>query len=157
MLSDNDFYVIVKLTSGEQLMAVLMEEDDTYVELLSPMTIKTIPLLHEQKEHVTAHPFCQFSDDNVFTIDKKNVLFIKQMHHVFVPHYQRIVAEYEETTLVTRNEDGSVKRAEDLSWEDDPKTIDDVSKKIAMLESLLGREEEEEPLRNYVEGNDTIN
>lgn len=158
---NSEFYVVVKLISGEQLMATLVAEDDNYIELESPMCIRMIPILAEHKEHVTAHPFCQFSDDNNFILDKKNVLFIKKLHHMFVPHYKRIVAEHEQTVLVTPQRDGSVKRAEDLDW-GDSETVEDVRKKISMLQSILGQEPEEEEIdtdkyRNFVEGNDTIN
>jgi hypothetical protein len=68
-----------------------------------------------------------------YVLDKKDVMFVKKMHHIFIPHYLRIVKEHEE--LVDDNEQKSAPRAEDLYWE----------------------EEQEIDLRNFVEGNDTIN
>jgi hypothetical protein len=65
-----------------------------------------------------------------YVLDKKDVMFVKKMHHIFIPHYLRIVKEHEE--LVDDNEQKSP-RAEDLAWED------------------------EVDLRTFVEGNDTIN
>ena len=137
---DHDFYVIVKLVSGEQMMAVLLDEDEDFVVLDNPMCIRMIPVLAENKEHLTAYPFCHFSEDTSFILDKKNLIFVKKMHHMFVEHYQRIVNEYDETTLVTRDSNNSLRRAEDLDWGDDSY-------------------ESEETLedRVFVEGNDTIN
>ena len=135
----NELYVIVKFTSGEQVMSILESEDETYIELKSPMVIKSIPIFEERKEHITAHPFCQFTDDTFFIIDKKNVMFIKKLHDLFVPHYKRIVEEHEDMQPIKRNTDGSVSKAEDLKWDDEP------------------TEEEQEMLRVYVEGNDTVN
>lgn len=135
----NELYVIVKFTSGEQVMSILESEDETYIELKSPMIIKSIPVFEERKEHITAHPFCQFSDDTNFIVDKKNVMFIKKLHDLFVPHYKRIVEEHEDMQPIKRNTDGSVSKAEDLKWDDEP------------------TEEEQEMLRVYVEGNDTVN
>jgi hypothetical protein len=97
------------------------------------MCIRSIPVLEQNKEHITAHPLCQFSDDVNYVLDKKDVMFVKKMHHIFIPHYMRIVKEHEE--LVDDNEQKSAPRAEDLYWE----------------------EEQEIDLRNFVEGNDTIN
>jgi hypothetical protein len=57
-------------------------------------------------------------------------MFVKKMHHIFIPHYLRIVKQHEE--LVDDNEQKSP-CAEDLAWED------------------------EVDLRSFVEGNDTIN
>ncbi len=162
MLNDDEFYVVCKFTSGEQVMAVLKAEDVNHIELSQPMTIRTIPVMETQREHVTAHPFCQFSDDTSFVIDKKNVLFVKKLHHVFVPHYQRIVAEYNQTTFIAR--DGS-KRAEDLRWEDEEplvSNVEEAEKVTRMLQAIFGdreeEQEEEKPVyRNFVKGNDTIN
>lgn len=133
MLSGNELFVIVKLVSGEQVMAVLRSEDESFIEIESPMCIRTIPILETQKEHITAHPLCQFSDDVKYVLDKKDVMFVKKMHHIFIPHYLRIVEEHEKLTEV--NEEKRAPRAEDLYWE----------------------EEQEIDLRNFVEGNDTIN
>ena len=132
MLSGNELFVIVKLVSGEQVMAVLRSEDDSFIEIESPMCIRTIPVLETNKEHITAHPLCQFSDDVKYVLDKKDVMFIKKMHHIFIPHYLRIVKEHE--VLVDDNEHKGA-RAEDLTWED----------------------EIEVDIRNFIEGNDTIN
>jgi hypothetical protein len=93
MLTGNEFYVVVRLTSGEQLMCALQQEDDNYIELLHPMQIRTIPNFETGKEHVTAAPFCTFTDDESFVLDKKNVLFIKPMKEMFVAHYLNLVRE----------------------------------------------------------------
>lgn len=132
MLSGNELFVVLKLVSGEQVMAVLRSEDESYIEIESPMCIRTIPVLETNKEHITAHPLCQFSDDVKYVLDKKDVMFVKKMHHIFIPHYLRIVKEHED--LVDDNEQKSP-RAEDLTWED----------------------EIEVDIRNFIEGNDTIN
>jgi hypothetical protein len=133
MISTNELFVVLKLVSGEQVMAVLRSEDEMFVELEAPMCIRTIPVVATNKEHITAHPLCQFTDDVNYILDKKDVMFIKKMHHVFIPHYLRIVEEHEKLGLI----DGSERQtAEDLYWED---------------------ETEEEDLTTFVEGNDTIN
>jgi hypothetical protein len=133
MISTNELFVVLKLVSGEQVMAVLRSEDEMFVELEAPMCIRTIPVVATNKEHITAHPLCQFTDDVNYILDKKDVMFIKKMHHVFIPHYLRIVEEHEKLGLI----DGSERpTAEDLYWED---------------------ETEEEDLTTFVEGNDTIN
>ena len=95
MLDDNEFYIVMKLTSGEQVMAVLKEEDDEHVLLESPMCIRTIPILDANREHITAQPLCQFSDDRSCVISKRDIMFVKKLHHIFMHHYQRIVAEHE--------------------------------------------------------------
>ncbi len=72
MLDGSEFFVVLKLCSGEQLMAVLRQEDEDRILLETPMVMRTIPVLHTGKEHITAHPFCQFSDDKMFVILKES-------------------------------------------------------------------------------------
>ena len=149
MLTGNEFYVVFKLTTGEQIMGILEQEDETHMQIISPMIIRTIPVLAEGKEHITAHPYCQFTDDNVFDIDKKNVVYIKPLKEIMIPHYKRIVMQHER---------------EDLSAGVSQITAEEARKRIKMLaevfgdelEEVLGEEEEEtEELPVYVEGNDT--
>lgn len=130
MLNGNELFVILKLISGEQVMAVLRSQDESSVEIESPMCIRTFPILETGKEHITAHPLCQFTDDVNYVLDKKDVMYVKKMHHIFVPHYLRIVKEHEELAEV--NEHNS-DLTEESSWEDG------------------------EELTTFVEGNETIN
>ena len=153
MLDENEFYIVIKLTSGEQVMAVLREEDDEHVLLESPMCIRTIPILEASREHVTAHPLCQFSDDRTFVIAKRDIMFVKKLHHLFIPHYQRIVAEHEKLSFITKDQ------KEELLWEDEVDQ-EEAKRRISMLEDLAKTpkdEEEERRYRVFIEGNDTIN
>jgi hypothetical protein len=144
----------MKLTSGEQVMAVLKEEDDDHVLLESPMCIRTIPILEASREHVTAHPLCQFSDDRTFVIAKRDIMFVKKLHHLFIPHYQRIVAEHERLSFISSKD-----QKEELLWEDEV-DLEEAKRRVLMLEELVKTpkdDREEEKHRVFIEGNDTIN
>ena len=137
----SELYVVLKLTSGEQVMAVLKEEDEHHIVVENPMVMKVTQDFSQGKEHVTAHPICAFTDDTDFVLAKRNVLFIKKLHHLFIGHYKRIVEESNESTLFTP----TANREDDLVWEDD----------------LTEEKEEEidwnEKLKQFVKGNDTLN
>jgi hypothetical protein len=84
---------------------------------------------------------------------------------MLIPHFTRLVEENENKVLVSRQSDGSVKRAEDLDWSEEEMeeeaeslTTEELQKRIAMLESIFGKEEptEEEDTKNFVEGNNTL-
>jgi hypothetical protein len=154
MLNGSEFFVVLKLCSGEQVMAVLREEDDDRILLETPMVMRTIPVLQTGREHVTAHPLCQFSDDKIYVILKKDVMFCKKMHHVFVPHYIRIVKEHDESTSFIDKDNNK----EQLHWEDEESmTVDEAKKRIEMLASLIEENtEEEERKSTVVRGNDTV-
>ena len=113
----SEFYIVAKLTSGEQVMAVLKEEDDAHILIENPMVMKTTLDFEAGKERITAAPLCPFTDDSTFVLDKKNLLFIKKLHHVFVNHYKNIVKDYAESTNFVP--EGS---ADALDWEDEPPT-----------------------------------
>lgn len=152
----NENFVIVKLVSGEQVMATLTDEDATTVELQYPMVIRMVPFIQGDRahEHVTAAPLCQFSDDKTFRIPKSNIMFVKKLHEIMIPHYNRIVDEHENTILVKSDKTGNIERVKEEL------TVEDIQKRIDMLESIAGiereTEEEEEETRYYVEGNETL-
>ena len=151
MLDGTEFYVIMKLTTGEQMMAVLLNEDDEYVEIEYPMVMRSIPVLSEGREHITAQPFCQFSDDRQFTLHKSNIMFVKKLHHAFIPHYMKIVQSHERTSF-------SSDEGEEKLWEEEM-TVEEAKRRIEMLRSIAGMDQEEQqsPQSIFVEGNDTIN
>jgi hypothetical protein len=136
----SELYVVLKLTSGEQVMAVLKEEDEHHIIVENPMVMKTIQDFAEGKEHITAHPMCAFTDDTDFVLAKRNVLFIKKLHHLFIGHYERIVAEANDATIFQPHN-----REEDLVWEDE--VVEEKEEEIDWNEKL----------KSFVKGNDTIN
>lgn len=154
MLVSNESFIVIKLNTGEQIMGILEQEDATHIQILDPMVIRTIPIIAEGREHVTAHPYCQFTSDNVFDIEKKNIIFMKPLLRNMIPHYLRIVKQHELSPALQTE-----KRAEDLDWGDEGEiTREEALRRIEMLRGILEVEEEKEPeLPTYfVEGNDTI-
>jgi len=151
-------YVILKLTSGEQVMSILREEDEDYILLEDPMCIKTIPVIESGKEHITAAPLCHFTADRDFVINKRNVLFVKKMHHLFVPHYLKIVEDHMKADVFQP----AGEKEESLIWEDDF-TPETAAKAVEQLKNIFEDETKEEEvdweakLQNLVQGNDTIN
>jgi len=152
----NDSYLVLKLTTGEQVMATLGSEDDLYVELHSPISIKTIPIIREDgmSERITAQPFNPYSEDKIYRIAKSNILYMKPLHKTFVSHYMRFVSEIEETVIVNKNANGS------LTMDDSEElTLEEIRKRIEMLQSIVdapSRDTEDEH-RVFIQGNDTIN
>lgn len=151
-------YVVVKLVSGEQLMADLSSESEFTLNLLNPMLIKTREL--EDGESITAIPYCQFSSDKMFNILKTHIMYTKQMHEVFIPHYVRIVKEHEEHIELRTNK--KEQEQQTLEWEDtESLTTEEIQKRIDVLESLFGNQEEspveeKEETRVVSKGNKTF-
>lgn len=152
MLTGNEFYVVIKLTSGEQIMSALEQEDDNYIQLLHPMLVRTIPNFETGKEHITAAPFCAFTDEESFVLDKKNILFIKPLKETFVPHYLNVVRESEAIRFTPKGRD-----PREVLNQDEFQHLKDVANVLSAIEQLrpIADETEEEKHRVFVEGNDT--
>lgn len=160
MLSGNEHFVIIKLVSGEQVMAVLENETEDNIRISTPLLLRLFPIIGAEhgSEHVTATPYCKFADDSNLTLNKKNILFVKNLHSMLIPHYLRLASEVDDQVFIKRNQDGSVKK---LDWEDEETqeevnalSNEEILKRIKMLESIAKKEKEE--LRTFIEGNDTV-
>jgi len=81
----DEHYVIVKFTSGEQVMAVLLEETTSDVTIVYPMQIRMTPILDVDgaREHVTATPWNKFAADPEITqkiflgMERKTMVYIQ--------------------------------------------------------------------------------
>lgn len=150
-------------------MAILEYEHDDTVELLYPMLMRMFPVVTagKQHEHLTATPYSQFADNAHISVNKRNIIFIKNLHHMLIPHFERLVAENEETVLFqkqTPKEDDWTDKPDDIEFlrqireQAQSMSTEELEKKIAMLESLYQGEEEfdAEDVKIILEGNTTI-
>lgn len=155
MLNEN--YVALRLVTGEELLAVLTDEDEHYIKLEQPMVMKSLVNYESGREHIVAKPLCMYTDDTSFVISKKNVLFVKKMFHGYIQHYQRIVDEFNQTLST---EDFGFTPPDST---DEVNTTEDLQRKVNLLkylQSMLSPTEEDEDTddkRVYIQGNNTIN
>jgi hypothetical protein len=147
-LSVDDDYVVLKMITGEQLIAVKRAETKDYLTIEYPMLIKGYAFQNgeEMGEHVTAAPYCKFTDDKIFTFDKQHIVFTKKMHTYAVPFYIGLVEEHEETVEVEEDEP--------------PKTVEELGERVNKLAGFLRKMQQpegEESLSetSFIEGNDT--
>lgn len=157
MLKGNEFIIIARMVNGEQVMACLNAEDQDHVLLEYPILIRMIPSPYPNRETIAATPYCQFSDDTTYVIDKRNIMFMKRLHESFVPHFLRFVKEYEDMAGRVATKEAT---PEELFEEEEHLTLEEINRRMDMLEAIAGREEREEidwdeKLKNLVNGNDT--
>jgi hypothetical protein len=127
--ADEDFYIVMKLVSGEDVMCSLLAEDEEYIEVMDPIQIGSLIDAASHKEVMTVKPLCQFSSERTFVLQKKNIIYIKPLAHAMTQHYLGLTSRYEE---LIAPEDLSVKYTEE-----------------ELEESLSGK--------FFVEGTDTYN
>lgn len=148
-------FIIMRLMTGEQVMATYDAEDHTHVKVSYPLIVRMTPTIEEGRmvERVTAQPFCQFSADKYYEIPKSAIMFVKPLHQMLVNHYLRIVESYEETVLVKPPQEDS------LHWDDEEEqmTAEDFKQRIDALSNFLESPDTEEETQSViVEGNDTV-
>lgn len=95
-------YIIMKLISGERIMAEYVGEASGCVDILSPLAFFTERVVVDgvKQEELLAKPYCSFSIDDEFSIPKTAILYYKELHPAFVKHYVRLTAEYNEPSTV---------------------------------------------------------
>ena len=131
-------------------MAVLRQEDEEHVLVEHPMIMRSVLNFEAGKEHLTASPLCQFTDEIDFVIPKTNIMFMKKLHQVFIPHFKRIVDQHEKTAAFVSSDSEEIEHL----------TPERARKAIEQLNAIFGDKQEnewEEKLKNLVPGNDTIN
>ena len=91
-------YVVIKLCTGDQLMATVMNETLDGNTVLDPIQIKTIPMMDEGEyvEQVVSNSFCQFTKDREFTFNFKDIIYCKQLNPAIVKYYKKLVLAFGE-------------------------------------------------------------
>lgn len=148
-------YVLIKLTTGEQLMAQFTAEDATHIAVSNPMLLRIIPQAIDGRisEHVTAAPFCHFAEGTDFVLPKSSIMFVKPLKQSIIQHYRNVVEESADTVIAPND-----KRKVRWAGEEEEMSLEEINRRIDMLQSIIDgtSPEEEEDEKVFVEGNDTL-
>jgi hypothetical protein len=151
-------YVVVKLVTGETVMATFEGEDEKYIKIDYPIQIRTTIIPEINRESISASPLCQFSDATSFIFEKSHIVYIKKLHSQFIRHYNNFVKSYDEAMIPTTRSDIQDKLSEYFD-DADHLTLDEVNRRIEMLEAIASGghpEEDDELMLSVIEGNDTL-
>ena len=156
MLKEDDVCVVLKLITGEQLMAIFEGEDEKFVKIDYPITIRTTIIPELGKESVTAAPYCPFSETTSFVLEKSHIMYIKKLHKQFVANYRSFLKSYDEIVFhKAPTEDDFVEEGFDDLEE---LTIEEIQRRLDLLEAIASApvvDEEEADKRVFIKGNDT--
>jgi hypothetical protein len=156
----NTDYVVLKLITGETIMAMFEGEDDKFVKVEYPIQIRTMLIPEINKETISAAPYCPFSDSKTYILEKSHIVYIKRLHHAYIKHYKEFLKSYEEAMIPTTRrryeEEQSLEGFDDL----DDLTLEEIQNRLDILESIANAPREdvsEEDLekRVFVPGNET--
>jgi hypothetical protein len=151
-------YVVVKLVSGETVMAIFEGEDDKFVKIDRPIQIRTTIIPELGRESISASPLCQFSDATSFVLEKGHIVYIKKLHSQFIPHYNNFLRSYDEA-LIPATRSSIQEQLSEYFDDAEHLTIDEINRRIEMLEAIASGghpEEDDDLMLNVMEGNDTL-
>ena len=153
----NQEYVYVRLLNGDQLMATKLSESDNTITIQFPMQIRMFPRLEPTGlvEQITSGPYCQFTEDRIFTFNKKDILFHKKLHELMIPHYERMLDEHEREVEVDREQAEEGELETDETVEHLAQAVDHIHSIIEKARKQKEEEEASELAKRFVPGNTT--
>lgn len=143
----NEYYVVIKLVSGEQVMATLVNEDEYTIEIKNALSIKLrlVSEEHRQFEAISVVPFCQFTDDPNFVLDKSIIIYVKELSESLVPKYEDLIeSEFNVNIGAPNDVDELVSK------------INKVAEKLKDGGVFVDNFEEDDEPPFFISGNDTI-
>jgi hypothetical protein len=98
-------YVVLKLCTGDQLMAAVVNETADGISVIDPIHIKTIPVMQEGEyvEQVISSIYCQFTKERHFTFNHKDMIYCKQLNPIIVKYYKKLVLAFGEEKTQTES------------------------------------------------------
>lgn len=96
----NERYVVVRLITGETLMATLGEVSRNTTKLKDPIQLKTIQINTTSGivEKTITSQFCTITEDPDYTFLNQHILFMKNLHPVIAGMYVNLIQSLESPT-----------------------------------------------------------
>jgi hypothetical protein len=86
-------YITLKLVNGDNIISVKIGEDDHKFTIMYPIQMKTVNFEFEgkNKEVLAGSPWCSFTDEQIFTVWKDDVIIIKPLNESTIEYYKRLI------------------------------------------------------------------
>ena len=90
--------VVVKLVSGDLLMATVLNDTPESLILVDPVAVRTVHVQSESGliERTVTNPFCTITDEREYSFDRRHVLFVKRLHPRVIKFYEELVKTLDE-------------------------------------------------------------
>ena len=91
----SDDIAVIKLSTGEQIIAQLINQTPDGIIVLRPITLKYVTVLVEgsMSERITTQLYCPVSDQESFVFDARHCIYVNRLHPRIIPHYKRLSEE----------------------------------------------------------------
>lgn len=101
MNNSNEIYMVFKLVTGEQIVAVYIDQTDDELTVFDPIVIKHIPVMSpsgEVTEQVMSHSLCSLTDEREFTFQRSMVVFESSLSETLIPYYHGLLKRLQRNT-----------------------------------------------------------
>lgn len=88
----NDYIVVIKMITGDDVIAVIVDETDHSVEVEHPFRIRYDPSL----KGAILVPYCSFTDDHNFRFKNETIISISKASKAVSEHYLELTVQYSE-------------------------------------------------------------
>jgi hypothetical protein len=126
-------YVVLRMSTGEELIAVLHAEDSDSVMVMHPMEMHHAPDEEHGIEHYWAQPFCPYSEEQTFFLEKKHIVYIKRLSEYLVPHYHSMVQNFSESEVIKSARMSAERK---VSWGGKEITEEEAKQRIEQIKKL---------------------
>lgn len=96
-MNKND-YVIIKLISGEQLMATLAETPGRFeFTVKDVLVIKHVSMMGSDgvvEEKALTTKFCNYTEEDIFVLDTNKVIYCKPLKKTLHKHYLQVIETF---------------------------------------------------------------
>lgn len=103
-------YVVIKLSTGEELFAELVDNASSgVIRVNNPLHVTITREVDENGNtlsNVRAHPWCEYSADKMFDISKSHVVCCSNLHMAMYKHYETLVQAFSKEVVATEDEEG---------------------------------------------------
>jgi hypothetical protein len=109
-------YVTMKLTNGDNIIAVVVSEDDESFTIMFPVQMKIVrvELKEGKKEVLAGTPWIPHTDEKVFNIFKQDIIAMSLLNSSTIEYYKNLVdvsvspqSDIQETDLINELSDKS--------------------------------------------------
>ena len=94
----NSEYIVVKLLTGETVMATLLHESDDTIIVNNPIVVRAITVTTDggSVEKTVTNPYCTLTLEREFYFDRRHVLFVQPLHPTVIAFYNKLVTAFED-------------------------------------------------------------
>ena len=124
-----DKYIVMKLATGEEVVAHMIKEDDYEISVLFPMIVKQIQRtgpMGRAFEQIVLSPYTYFAADDEYTFHKHQIIFIKDLDPKYEAEYNHAIDDF-----IGLN-----------SQQQAPTNVEDVKALAEKLQNMFRREED---------------